>query len=213
MHAYDESYLDDALDNLGAMLDYAVCDCNFDANEFFDWFIISGVAKGFETGNPRYIAGMSGQELASEVCFRVLNERPSAEPTQALDKSPEYWAGWAMAYYQWFRGLRFDQIKQAGITPEVVMQSYILHEADISKFVAWGDARLQSFEEESSSSLARLRKLRGLTQAELAERSGVTLRMVQLYEQGHNNLAKASAETVLNLAQAIGCKPKDLIGA
>ena len=67
MRAYNESYLDDAMQNLGDMVEYAVCDCGYDPDDFFGWFISSGVASKFEKGNPKYITGMSGFELAEAV--------------------------------------------------------------------------------------------------------------------------------------------------
>ena len=66
-HAYSELYLDDAMNNLGDMVEYAVCDLGFDPDEFFGWFISSGIASKFEKGNPKYIAGLSGFELAEAV--------------------------------------------------------------------------------------------------------------------------------------------------
>ena len=47
MRAYDESYLI-RQNALGEMLDYAVVDCGRDPDEFFDWFIVSGIAAQFE---------------------------------------------------------------------------------------------------------------------------------------------------------------------
>ena len=29
------------------------------------------------------------------------------------DKSPEYWSGWALAYYQWYTGKTFSKIHAA----------------------------------------------------------------------------------------------------
>ena len=66
-NAYSELYLDDAMQNLGDMVEYAVCDCGYNPDEFFGWFISSGVASKFEKGNPKYITGMSGFELAEAV--------------------------------------------------------------------------------------------------------------------------------------------------
>ena len=34
-HAYSKSYLDDAMQNLGDMLDYAIVDCGYASDEFF----------------------------------------------------------------------------------------------------------------------------------------------------------------------------------
>ena len=38
MGAYSEWYLDDAMNNLGDMVEFAVCDLGFDPDEFFGWF-------------------------------------------------------------------------------------------------------------------------------------------------------------------------------
>ena len=76
-HAYSESYLSDAAENLGDMLAYAVNDCGYDADVFFSWFVMSGLADQFGNGNPKYIAGLSGIELAREVVFQTSGMRPS----------------------------------------------------------------------------------------------------------------------------------------
>ena len=52
---------------------------------------------------------------------------------------------------------------------------------------------------------------RGLTQLELAARSGVNLRNIQDYEQGHKDINKACAITVYKLAQALNCKVEDIV--
>lgn len=62
-----------------------------------------------------------------------------------------------------------------------------------------------------SNNLKELRKAAGLTQAELAQKSGVNPRMIQYYEQGFKDLSKAAFETGLKLAEALNCDPRDLI--
>ena len=210
MRAYDESYLNDAMDILGEALDYAVIDCGQDPDEFFEGFIVSGVAESFGHGNPKFVAGMSGIELAREVQFRVLGQRSDAPPTQPLDRTPEYWAGWFLAYYQWYRGIPFGEMTRGGLTPTALLERSILHEADVSKAVAFAD-RLLAESAEAPTRLAFLRKQRGLTQQQLAEAAGVSLRMIQLYEQGQNDLSKAAAGAVMRLAHAIGCSVEELL--
>lgn len=194
------------------MFDYAAVDCGFDIDQFFDWFVVSDVARGFEAGNPHFIAGMSGVELASEVYHRVTGKYLQAEATQSLDRSAEYWAGWSLAYYQWYRGVRFEDMLTAGLKPSVVRKSYVLHEADVTKFVEWADGIVLAVRA-GDTALSRLRLLRGMTQSQLAQASGVSLRMVQLYEQGRNDIAKASAETVVSLSRALGCNIEDLLSS
>jgi len=125
------------MNNLGDMLDYAVNDCGFDAEEFFGYFIVSGVAEAFERGNPKYIAGLSGPELASEVIYRTFRSRQDTPSAENIDKSPEYWTGWILAYYQWYSVLRFSDMQKNGLTINRVLSLYpTLHEADISKFIS-----------------------------------------------------------------------------
>lgn len=62
-----------------------------------------------------------------------------------------------------------------------------------------------------NNNLKELRQKAGLTQAQLAEKSGVNIRMVQYYESGFKDLNKAAFETGLKIAEALECDPRDLI--
>ena len=206
MRAYDESYLNDAMDALGEMFDYAVVDCGRNA----DGFVVSGIAAQFERGNPKFVAGMSGVELAREVIFRITGNRETRPATQPIDRSPEYWAGWILAYYQWYRNLRFAIIAEGGLPLSAVIERYVLHEADVSKFVEAADSVLGA-QLQQPTPLARIRANRGMTQQELASASGVSLRMIQLYEQRRNDLLKASTSVAIALAHVLGCSVEDLV--
>jgi len=59
--------------------------------------------------------------------------------------------------------------------------------------------------------LKEVRLLKKMTQKELAEKSGVSLRMIQHYEQGVKDIKKAAAETVSRLAESLGCGADDII--
>lgn len=50
------------------------------------------------------------------------------------------------------------------------------------------------------------RKAAKLTQRELAERSGLSIRTLQYYEQGVLDINKAAAATVCRLALALNCE-------
>ena len=50
IHAYDEIYLDDAMETLGSAVEYAVLLCKTDGQEFIDLFIACGIADEFEIG-------------------------------------------------------------------------------------------------------------------------------------------------------------------
>lgn len=61
------------------------------------------------------------------------------------------------------------------------------------------------------SNLKRIRELRNLTQAELSDKSGVNIRMIQYYEQGAKDIKKGNVMAVLSLADALGCDIRDII--
>lgn len=210
-NAYNELYLDDAMQNLGDMVDYAVCDLGFGPDEFFNWFIASGIASRFEKGNPKYVAGMSGYELADAVLKATNIEYNKIEPSYPIAKSREFWAGWILAYYQWKTNQRFEDIVNNGLTPSTVISMYILHEADESKFVECANEIIERNKKNSNSKLHIIRKARGFTQQQLSDASGVSLRMIQLYEQKQNDISKAQVNVVVSLAKALDCDIEDLI--
>jgi DNA-binding transcriptional regulator YiaG len=212
MSAYNELYLDDAMQNLGDMVEYAVCDMGYDPDQFFEWFISSGIADKFEKGNPKYVTGMSGYELAETVLNETNIQYKKIEPFHIEYKGREYWGGWILAYYQWLTGKRFEDIVKGGLPLSTVFSMYILHEADESKFVDSANEILNRNKQKQPSKLQQIRKARGFTQQQLSEASGVTLRMVQLYEQGQNDIQKAQVQVVLSLAKALGCDVEDLLG-
>lgn len=61
------------------------------------------------------------------------------------------------------------------------------------------------------SALKKRREAIGLSQSQLAEKSGVNVRMIQNYEQGFKDINKAAAITVYQLAEALNCNMEDLI--
>lgn len=61
------------------------------------------------------------------------------------------------------------------------------------------------------TNLKRIRKESGLTQSQLAEASGVNVRMIQHYEQGFKDINQASALTVYRLAEALNTTVGELL--
>lgn len=61
------------------------------------------------------------------------------------------------------------------------------------------------------NNLKRLRTEKGLTQSQLAEGAGTTLRMIQKYESGERDIQKAQVQTVHKMAQALECSVEDII--
>lgn len=56
-----------------------------------------------------------------------------------------------------------------------------------------------------------MRESKGLTQTQLAEKSGIDVRMIQHYEQGSKNINHAWVETVLKLADALECDIREIL--
>ena len=59
--------------------------------------------------------------------------------------------------------------------------------------------------------LKEKREAAGISQSGLAQSSGVSVRMIQHYEQGVKDINKAAAITVKRLADALGVKMEDII--
>lgn len=209
MHAYSELYIDNVMDNMGCMLRYVDNDCKIDISTFFSWFIQSGIAFQIESGNPKYLVGMSGIELANEVIYRTKGERYNIQSQYCLERGVSYWVGWIICYYQWYRKISFESIVNCGLSIKEIEKRYILHEADKAKFVDVADEIIRA--NTKKSLLAYYRKLNGMTQKELAEKTGVPLRMIQLYEQGQNDINKASVDYVIRLSNGLGVTVEKLI--
>jgi DNA-binding XRE family transcriptional regulator len=62
-----------------------------------------------------------------------------------------------------------------------------------------------------SSKLKKARIVSGITQSELADLSGVNIKSITSYEQNPEKLSRASIETVILLADSLGCEIEDII--
>ena len=209
IRAYDELYLPGAQNILGHAVDFAVMTLSIDPNIFGNALAVSESAKQFSEGNPRYIAGMNGCELARLILDDVgVAYRESADE-MFLDKSPEYWAGWALAYYQWSTALSFMEILRAASLDDIIRMYPLYHEMDLSHFVEQMDRLMK--EAYPQTRLRERRSNCGLSQSELAAEADVPLRQIQLFEQGQRDINKTSAITLLKLSKALHCRMEDLL--
>lgn len=208
--AYDELYLDHARRNMGDMYDYAVGTLGFDIREFHKYFLESYISQMMETGNCTYVAGKNGCELAKLVIKDITGVYPENEDCMYVDKSPQYWTGWALAYYQWKTNYSYSEIDKVIPITEVVGMYHIYHEMDIEMFCNEVDGRWSDLNSREKQ-LKRLRTYAKLSQRQLASASGVPLRQIQLFEQGQREIDRTSAETIQKLATVLGCKMEELI--
>ena len=209
MRAYPFDYLTMAQRIIGDMLDFAVNTCEMDIEKFYGLFLMSDVSLQFENGNPTYIAGKTGCELAKEVVIESGLSPIMYEDEMYLDKSPEYWAGWALAYYQWYTCRTFIKINKAVPINKVVDMYDVYHEMDITQFVDTVNELWDNYFKETN--LKRIRKYAGLTQKELAELSGVPIRQIQLFEQRQRDINHTKAIDVVKLGRVLGCRPEELL--
>jgi hypothetical protein len=142
--AYYEGYVSDAQDNLADFFDCAKYGYDYETDRFMEQFIKSGIAKHFGSGHPKYVAGMSGFEMARAVIHSETGEYRSTDYRGDFFKSPEYWAGWSLAYYQWFTGMSFADIQKAVPISEIVSMYHPLHEAGLEKFADVMDSRIKN---------------------------------------------------------------------
>ena len=208
-HAYQEIYLNKAQSALGEAFDYAVNTCSIAGGDFVKLFLTSTISKKMENGEPTYLAGKSGIEIVREIILETMRKEITDEPEEHFARSKEYWVGWAVAYYQWDSARKFSEIFKAFSFDDLQQMYYTLHEADISKFVDIVNERIKEYFPDTN--LKRLRVAYGCTQAELARKSNVSLRSIQMYEQRNKDINKASVDTIYRLSKTLGCAMEDLI--
>lgn len=199
-HAYNEIYLDDAMITLAELFSYV--DNPKDADFLFEAFIIKGIAQQFGKGNPRYLL------LPSHILFKEVAE-PYLKPIipNPYSRSATYWCGYVLAYYQWYTGLSFEEIRYK-LPPSKIIQMYNpLHEASLSKFVSVASEIVFG----PQTNLAKFRKNAGLSQRKLAEYSNVSLRSIQLYEQKQLDINSAEAIKLYQISKVLGCNMEDLL--
>jgi DNA-binding transcriptional regulator YiaG len=209
MHAYQETYVNNAMSLMGDMIDYVSNDCNMDADLYFKLFLSSNVCKAIENGNPKYILGRSGIDIAKDVVLDKIGKTLIEIPQERFSRSPEYWAGWAIAYYQWFSARKFAEINCVLPFSTLTVLYSTLHEADISKFVSVANKKMK--EAFPDTRLKTLRTVYGYSQSELSKASGVGLRSIQMYEQRNKDINKASGQTLKQLSSVLGCAMEDLL--
>ena len=192
MRSYDKIYLEHASVNIGTMFQYAVS-CT------------SNISNEIEKGNPIYLVGHSAIDLFNY----VINESEYITPECFYIPNEYYWVGWALAQYQNYRNISFFDINKDLPVEKVLSLYNTLHEADITKFYDIADEFINNNKKETN--LKKIRRAAGLSQNELAVKSGVSIRNIQMYEQRNNDINKAQVDILLKLSKTLGCNIEDLL--
>ena len=208
--AYSALDLKDAMRTLGEAADFALCGQELNPAELMAILSNSREMKQFERGMPRVVCGMAGDELARDIIAHAGLTPVRCRETYPFDRSPQYWAGWVMAYTQWMSSLGFNELLEVAPLDWIIGSYHPLHEASEDKFAQividkWNKAQA------GKKGLKAARKAAGLTQKQLAAQSGVKIRAIQLYEQNQLDLRRASVSSALALAKTLHCSIEDLV--
>lgn len=211
IHAYSELYLEEMQGDMGLVFDLAVNVLHYDINEFNEIFINSTIAKKIEYGDSSVLAGKSGVEML----YDILDERGDKyrdiqqEDIDIWSRSPQYWVGWILCYYQWYTAISFLEIYKT-VTAKDIEDMYMpYHEMDESQFVDEINRRRSDIR--AMTYLKYFRQKAGYTQQQLADLTDVPVKTIRQYEQGQKNINKASAETVIKFSRVLCCQPFDLL--
>lgn len=209
IHAYDELYLERARGVMAHMLDYAVHGLGYELEDFFEQFLVSDICPKFERGQASVIAGKSGTELVLEIVEREPTEDDGGDEIVLMHRSPEYWLGWSLAYYQWYSNMHFSEIIDCVSIGDIRNMYDKYHEMDIRHFAERMDQLCHEIRRESR--LKAYRTLIGMSQKELANKTDIPVRTIQQYEQRQKNINKAQAEYLVRLSKALYCELEDLL--
>lgn len=111
-------------------------------------------------------------------------------------------------------------ISEAGITFALPLDRYEYRKGDVSEIPAYEygvlcdyDSIIANYNDGVvwANKIKELRRNKGMSQSDLAESAGITLRSLQAYEQGVRLLGGASAIDVYKLAKCLGTTVENLL--
>ncbi len=209
--AYDKKELPQVISTLGKALEFAEKCLPEGAAGFYRRFANSSVAATCTGPDAHPEIGGSAIELVLDVNedasidTLLMNEkRLSKQETRRLR-----WEAELLCRYQWETGLPFPAVFRT-LSPERLRALHADY-AELPPAEVVQKISVPETHESTTTSLARIRRERGLSQAGLAKASGVTLRSIQQYEQRKKDISHAQARSVLALAQALSCTMEELL--
>ena len=207
MRAYNESYINKAKKNLGNMFDFAINMAGESGDEFWYQFAHSDLAKQFENGNPKFIVGRSGEELYYDT-FATSKKDIFSAPINHYSKTPEYWCGWILAYYQWYYNANFKNINDKLSFDKLLNLYHPLHTVGEQEAVEVLRKWVNPISEPTK--LETIREARALSQKDLASLSGISLRTIQSYEQRNRDINKAQGDMLRAISKTLNCSIEEL---
>lgn len=209
--AYNEKELPQVISTLGKAFEFAEKCLPEGAAGFYRRFANSSVAATCTGPDAHPEIGGSAIELVLDVNedasidTLLMNEkRLSKQETGRLR-----WEAELLCRYQWETGLPFPAVLRT-LTEERLRELHADY-AELQPEEVVQKISVPETQEDSATNLARIRREHGLSQAGLAEASGVSLRSIQQYEQKKKDISHAQARSVYALAQALDCTMEELL--
>lgn len=126
-----------------------------------------------------------------------------------MDKSPEFWAGWILAYYQWKTGRSFRKINEYLSINDILCMYPTHHEADVLKFV---DTAEKIFKRKHIKTyLCSRREMINYSKAQLADESGVSIEIIHELENDFTAIWNTDVHILYSLSKTLGCAMEELL--
>ena len=132
--SYDQMYLADVQKNLGFLFQFCLCNLRKTPEELQRDFLSSEIPYQIEIGNPDFLSGKSGFELAFLIYQDIEKEIRSALQEQYCPQA-DYWTGFILAYSQWKLQCPFRVLLERYSLERILASYPLMHEADVSKMV------------------------------------------------------------------------------
>lgn len=205
IHAYDLVYVEPAQENLAVLFDYSVNFLHIPLNKLYKRFLQSKLSKKFEMGDYSVIVGKSGIELVKDLTDSPIDKIEY----QITGRSPEYWLGYSLAFFQWKTSLPFKKLDKYISINELLSMYHPYHEMSLGQFV---ERVSQIYNERKKyTNLQIIRTSLLCSRRALSLMSDVPERTIEQYEQRRKNINKANAEHIVALAKALKCSVEELL--
>jgi len=134
--AYSELYISAGRRTIAHSFNYAVNRMKIPLEEYIQKFLAFKYLPLMEKGDPHYLVGVSGTELALEVCNTTTDDEEFLEYKPNL----EFWVGWILSYYQWSRNISYREIIEKFPVERFVQSFRTFHECSEDKMLEYMDS-------------------------------------------------------------------------
>lgn len=122
-HAYDDQYVDSAMDQVSELFEIATVIDHQNIDFFVENYFLPYAAPKIESCDPFFILGKSSLENYAAITGKTIR-------INSLDcLSNEYWAGWVLAFTQWYFNRPFSDLISVIPASSLVKMYDPLHEA------------------------------------------------------------------------------------